>query len=92
MKKMITVAALLLVPFTSFAQPISLQPGSSVVINGDVVSCLGPSEQDLPPACSIRQDGSYYRLYAGNSIAQSFHTFEHALDGAKRMKAAGLCR
>lgn len=92
MKKMIMIAVLFLTPLAAFAQPVQLKPGSSIVINGDVISCLGPAEDQRPPACSIRQDGSYYRLLVGAVVAESFYTFNQALEGAKAMKNAGLCR
>jgi hypothetical protein len=77
---------------SAFAQPITLQPGNSVVINGDLVTCVGNRPEDLPPACSIRQDSYYYRVYAGSVIAESYNTFNAALEGVKKMKEAGLCR
>ncbi|MGZ5278626.1 MAG: hypothetical protein ACXWC9_01710 [Pseudobdellovibrionaceae bacterium] len=92
MKNIMICLIALFASASAFAQPINLQAGSSVVINGDLVSCEGPSEENLPPACSIKQDSSFYRLYAGTVIAESFHTFAAAVEGAKKMKEAGLCR
>ena len=77
----------------AIAQPISLAPGSSVVIGGELVSCQGPASGNLPPACSIKQDGNNtYLLYAGDSIVERFYSFSDAINGAKKMKEAGLCR
>lgn len=92
MKKIILASLVFLGTAAAVAQPISLKPGSTVVINGDVVSCQGPSEDQLPPACAIKQDGYYYRLYAGSYIVESFNTFDLALAGAKKMREAGMCR
>ena len=75
-----------------YAQPVSLKAGSSVVINGDLISCEGPSSDQLPPACSIKQDGNTYRLYIGSTVAESFYSYDLALVGAKKKKDAGLCR
>lgn len=92
MKKMIITAAILVVPFTSFAQPIQLKPGASIVLNGDVVSCQGPSDDTLAPVCSIRQDGNYYRVYTGTTVVNSYWSFNEAVEGVKTLKTTGLCR
>lgn len=88
----LTLLALSLVasPLMAFAQPIALQPGSNVVINGDIVSCNGPAADQLP-SCSIKQDNGFYRLYVGSTVAESFYTFNDAVAGAKKLKEAGLC-
>ncbi len=81
-----------LINLSAFAQPISLKPGSSIVISGNEVSCEGPSDDALVPACSIRQNGSFYQLIVEEKIVESFYTFNAAVEGAKKMKEAGLCR
>lgn len=91
MKNILIATLVTLAPALSFAQPITLQPGSSVVINGDVVSCVGAPADQLP-ACGIKQDGNAYRLYAGSTVMQSYYGFESALEGAKKAREAGLCR
>jgi len=91
MKNVLIASLITLGSAAAFAQPISLQPGSSVVVNGDLVSCLAPENMNVP-ACSIKQDGSYYRVYAGNTIAQTYAYFDQAIDGVKQMKSVGLCR
>lgn len=92
MKAILIVSLLSLVSVSAFAQPVSLRPGSSIVINGDVVTCQGPSEDQLAPACTVKQDGNYYRMYIGTTIAESYHSFGQALAGVKLAKEAGLCR
>jgi hypothetical protein len=91
MKTVFAAFALSLISFSAFAQPIDLQPGTSIVINGDVISCLGNNSETLP-VCRIKQDGYYYRVYVGETVAESFNSFEQALSGVKSLKAAGLCR
>ncbi|MGZ3774898.1 MAG: hypothetical protein ACXVCY_01050 [Pseudobdellovibrionaceae bacterium] len=92
MKKWFIMTAILALPFASFAQPIQLKPGATVVLNGDVVSCQGPSEENLTPQCSIRQDGSYYRVYSGTTVVNSYWSFSEAVEGVKTLKTTGLCR
>lgn len=75
----------------ALAQPITLRPGSNVVINGDIVSCEAEAGAQLP-ACSIRQNSSAYILYAGDVVMQTFYNFDQAIEGAKKARAAGLCR
>ncbi len=91
MKTVLIAASILVSPLFAFAQPISLQPGSTVVINGDVVSCNGPATDQLP-VCSIRQDAGFYRLLSGNTVVESFYSFNDAIAGAKKLKDAGLCK
>lgn len=93
MKNLIIASLVTFSSFAAFAQPISLKPGSSVVVNGDLVSCEAPQNDtaDLP-VCSIKQDGYFYRVYAGNVIAESYSYFDQAIQGVKKMKEAGLCR
>lgn len=92
MKAFFITAAFSLFSVVASAQPIDLQAGSSIVINGEVITCLGTPADQLAPLCSIKQDGGYYRLYAGASIAESFNYFDQAMAGARKMKEAGLCR
>jgi len=92
MKSLFCTALLTLCSAAALAQPINLQSGSSIVINGDVVSCQGPATDSLAPACTIRQDGYYYRVYAGDTISQSYTDFDSAINGVKAMREAGLCR
>ncbi len=92
MKNLAVVLSVFLSSSLCFAQTINLPAGNSVVIGGELVTCQGPSEPNLPPACSIRQDGSSYHLYAGSTIAETFYSFSDAVAGAKKMKDAGLCR
>jgi hypothetical protein len=90
--KSVLFAMMTLLTTAAWAQPIELKAGATVVINGEVVSCQGPSEEEMAPACSIKQDGAYYRLYAGSTIVETFVSFDSAIAGAKKMKDAGLCR
>lgn len=90
MKKMIATIALLLLPLSSFAVT-ELRPGSSVVVNGEIIVCQAPDSSHVP-ACSIRQDGTYYRVYTGATIANSYFTFDQAVSAVKELKAAGLCK
>ncbi|MEZ0391908.1 MAG: hypothetical protein ACAH59_06815 [Pseudobdellovibrionaceae bacterium] len=91
MKKVILVLLASFATSAAWAQPINLRSGTSVVINGDVVTCEGPN-QELLDACSIKQNGNHYRLYVGDSVVETFYSFDQALDGAQKMKEAGLCR
>jgi len=94
-KSMKTIMTALLISFASasaLAQPISIPAGGSIAINGDIVTCQGPAESSLPPACTIHQEQTYYRLYVGANVAETFYSFNSAVEGAKQMKDAGLCR
>lgn len=93
MKTIVTTVLMTLASSIAFgqAQTINLKAGSSVVLGGQLVTC--EQQIDLEkPACSIKQDGGYYRLYAGTAIVESFYNFNAALEGAKKVKDAGLCR
>ena len=92
MKKTIVTIATVLVPFASFAAPIELKPGASIVVNGSVITCQGPSQDQLAPLCNIRQDGNFFRVYAGESVVNSYWQFAEAVQGVKTLKEAGLCR
>ena len=91
MNKILVLSFLALGGTSAFAQQIDLQPGSSVVINGQVIACAGAPANEAP-ICHIEQDGYYYRLYADSKIVNSYRSFELALEDAKKMKEAGLCR
>lgn len=92
MKTILITSLLCLASSAALAQPISLKAGSSVVIAGNLVSCEGPSEDSLPDACAIKQNGTQYILYVGETVAETFYSFNAAVAGAKQMKEAGLCR
>jgi hypothetical protein len=92
MKTLWIASLLTFASLSAFAQPINLKAGSSVVVNGDLVTCEPPPAGNGVPACSIVQDGSWYRVYAGSVIAQSYYHFDEAIDGVKKMQGAGLCR
>lgn len=93
MKHLLIASLVTLSSFAAFAQPISLKPGSSVVVNGDLVSCEAPqNDNSALPVCTLKQDGSYYRVYAGTVIAETYYSFNEAINGVKKMKEAGLCR
>lgn len=92
MKNTIAAIATVLIPFTSFAAPIELKPGASIVVNGNVITCQGPSQDQLAPVCNIRQDGNYFRVYAGENVVNSYWKFDEAVAGVKTLKEAGLCR
>lgn len=95
MKAVIATVVLSMVALGSFAasaNPINLQPGSSVVVDGQIIKCEGQSEDSLVPVCSIRQDGSKYRLYADENVVNTYWYFDEALQAAQKMKASGLCR
>lgn len=91
MKSLLIASLVSLSSLTAFAQPIHLQAGNSVVVNGDLITCEAPTDSAVP-LCSIKQDGSYYRVYTGNTIAESYYYFNDAIEGVKKLKAAGLCR
>lgn len=93
MKQVLIASLITLASLTASAQPIHLKPGSSIIINGDVVSCEAPlTDPATTPVCSIKQDGYYYRVYSGSTLAETFGSFENAIEGVKKMKQAGLCR
>jgi hypothetical protein len=92
MKTIMTALFACIASASASAQPINLPAGGSIGINGDVVNCQGPSESSLPPACSIHQENGVYHLYVGSSVAETFYSFNAAVEGAKEMKAAGFCR
>ncbi|MGZ3770679.1 MAG: hypothetical protein ACXVCP_13795 [Bdellovibrio sp.] len=95
MKKLFALFLLSVFPFASFAQPVLLKPGSSVEINGDVISCDGPTDGNLLPQCNLQQDLKYsnvYLVYAGSTVVNTFVGFDQALEGLKKIKVAGLCR
>jgi hypothetical protein len=91
MKTLLISSLITLSSLSAFAKPIDLQPGSSIVVDGNVITCLG-TPPDAVPTCAIKQDGYYYRVYAGEVVAESYHTFNEAIEGVKKMKSAGLCR
>ncbi|MGZ3749434.1 MAG: hypothetical protein ACXVCD_19010, partial [Pseudobdellovibrionaceae bacterium] len=62
------------------------------VVNGDLVTCLGTPPDNAAPLCSIKQDSGFYRVYVGNTIAESYYNFNDAIEGVKKLKNVGLCR
>ncbi len=92
MKTLLIASLMTIAPLMASAKNIDLTPGSSIVVDGDLVTCKGPSAEQLPPACSVKQDGNIYRVYVGTNIVNSYYRFEDALAGVKELKAAGLCR
>ena len=95
MKTVIASLILGVVGFGSLAasaEPINLQPGSSVVIDGQIIKCEGQTVENFAPVCSIRQDGSKYRLYADENVVNTYWYFNEALKAAQDMKASGFCR
>jgi ABC-type thiamine transport system ATPase subunit len=92
MKTIMTALLISLASASALAQPINIPAGGSIQINGDTVNCQGPSQSSLPPACSIHQEQNVYHLYVGENVAETFYSFNSAVEGAKQMKDAGLCR
>lgn len=93
MKQVLIASLITFGSLTAFAQPVQLKPGSSVVINGDLITCEAPvNDPNALQPCSIIQHGSAYRIYVGQNIAQSYYRFDEALEGVKQMKQVGLCR
>lgn len=92
MKQVILGLVLSFASISAFAQPIDLQPGGSIYINGDLISCMNPEPVPALPACSIKKDGSYYQLYTGTTLVETYFHFNDAISGATKLRSASLCR
>lgn len=92
MKTLLITGLLTLAPLMASAKNIDLAPGSSIVVDGDLVTCKGQSAEQLAPVCTIKQDSNYFRVYIGTNIVNSYYKFDDALAGVKELKAAGMCR
>ena len=92
MKTLFITSLLALCPLMASAKNIDLAPGANIVVDGDLITCKGPSTEQLPPPCTIKQDSGYFRVYAGNTIVNTYYNFDDALKAVKELKSAGLCR
>ncbi len=85
-------AAVLAMGLPAFAQAsIDLKPGTSIVINGQLIRCEGSPEEQLP-LCAVKKDGGNFKVYAGPDLVNSYWDFNEALNAVSQLRQAGICR